>query len=146
MNIPRLLASVVAATVLVACGESGPELSASNIQIVAPAPGRSASVAYLSITNVGDATRLTAISSPEFATVELHETTIENGIARMQRVSALDIGANSTVNLEPGGLHIMLLDPSSALLPGKRVSLRLEFESGEFLIVDAPLATRVNVD
>jgi len=142
----RLVACVATLMLLPGCGDSAPLLSIGNVQIVAPAPGRSASVAYLTIRNDGAATRLLSISSPEFATVELHETAIEDGIARMQRVPVLEIGAHSATDLKPGGLHIMLLDPATAPLPGNPVTLRLEFESGDMLVVEAPLANRVSVE
>jgi len=146
MKIARLLLPVVGVIVLAGCDNPGPALSVSKIQIVAPAPGRSATVAYLTITNDGETAHLTGVSSPDFASAELHETSIKDGIARMQPVGELEIGAHASVELKPGGLHIMLLDPSSAPLPGKSVTLRLEFDSGDMLVVDAPLATRVDVD
>lgn len=145
MKPARRIALAICIVTLAGCGKSGPGLTVTDVQIVAPAPGRAASVAYLTIHNDGDPAILTTVSSPFFARAELHETRLTEGVARMQRVTSVDIATGEAMRFEPGGKHIMLFDPASAPLPGKNVALHLEFASGEMLIVDAPLATRVDV-
>lgn len=145
MKLTRCIAGLSLLAVLASCGESGPALTATDIQIIAPAPGRSASVAYMTIENNGGAAELTSVSSPFFSRVELHETALSEGVARMQRIDGVEIAAGETLLLAPGGRHIMLFDPTSAPLPGKNVRLQLEFSTGEMLIVEAPLATRIDV-
>ena len=129
-------------TVLAAC-DSGPALRVTDIQVIAPAPGRTASVAYLKLSNnSGDAVALTAISSPQFGRVEMHETVLADGVARMQALHSISIEAGSQIEFKSGGKHIMLLDPVAALLPGKSVSLHLHYDEDGLLIVDVPLSTR----
>jgi copper(I)-binding protein len=129
------------------CTESGPVLSVSQLQVIAPAPGRKASVAYMTIHNQGGAPAvLTGISSSQFARVELHQTVLKGGVARMQALGAVTIDANSSTDFVPGGRHVMLLDPTRALKPGDEVSLQFHFESGAILIVASPLRTRISVD
>ena len=90
-------------TVLAAC-DSGPALRVTDIQVIAPAPGRTASVAYLKLSNnSGDAVALTAISSPQFGRVEMHETVISDGVARMQALHSISIEAG-TFHALPGYL------------------------------------------
>ena len=132
---------------IVGCGESGPELSVAEVQIVAPAPGRSASVAYMTITNRGGTPAvLMRISSKQYATVELHETVLVNGVARMQALDYITIDANGSTGLAPGGKHVMLFEPSQAWLPDNNISLQLHFESGAILMVSAPISTRIDVN
>ena len=130
-----------------ACSKPGPSLLISGVQIVAPAPGRSMASAYLTIQNRSDEpVTISGISSPQFRSVELHETVIENGIASMRPVPARTIEPNSTLILSPGGLHLMLAEPTSVFLPGTRVSLRIDFAQGDMLLVDSPLQTRVQIE
>ncbi len=48
----------------------------------------------------------------------------------MQEVESIEIPAGSTVSLEPGGFHIMLLDLGEDLVVGDSVEVTLTFESG----------------
>ena len=99
--------------VLAACTEkSGPPLVASNIIVTAPAPGMPMAAAYLDITNQsGTAIRITSVTSPDYELVEMHETTIEDGVARMRAIPALEIEDGDTVTFERGGKHLMLMRP-----------------------------------
>ena len=99
--------------VLAACTEkSGPPVVASNIIVTAPAPGMPMAAAYLDITNQsGTAIRITSVTSPDYELVEMHETTIEDGVARMRAIPALEIEDGDTVTFERGGKHLMLMRP-----------------------------------
>jgi copper(I)-binding protein len=71
-------------------------------------------------------------------TVEIHETTIdENSVMRMRPVDGIDVPANGSVELKPGGYHIMLLNVKKELQPGDKVSLTLTFASGRTVSVEA---------
>jgi len=132
---------------LAGCGESGPTLSVSGVQVVAPAPGRKASVAYLTLHNhSSNPVELTGVTSPQFGRVELHETALENGIARMRALTSISVDGNANVELAPGGKHLMLFEPVTALLPGNTVSLHLQFASEATLIVQTPLKTRLSIN
>ena len=53
--------------------------------------------------------RITGFSSPAFKQVELHETRLQDGVARMQRIKSLELPARASVILEPGGKHLMMI-------------------------------------
>jgi periplasmic copper chaperone A len=94
-----------------------------------PPPAGTHSAAYMRIQNRSeDSDRLLSASSPVAGVTELHQTTDEQGMARMRRVDAIDVQAGATVRLEPGGLHIMLIDLNRRLVRGDSVDLRLRFE------------------
>lgn len=96
--------------------------------------------AYMSIENPGDsAITISGISSPDFASAEIHRTVIDDGVARMQRVRQLAVPANGTVTLEPGGLHLMLFGPVRMLGAGDTVTLTVQLDSGSCMTVSTPV-------
>lgn len=121
-----------------ACGnEAQPPLIASEIEITAPLPGQAMSAGYLSLTNNNNAAvRITRVTSSEFEAVEIHQSLLENGVAKMRRVPVLTIPADTTVKLERGGMHLMLLRRTGSQ------SASLSFYDGATLLleVSAPLS------
>ncbi len=99
-------------------------------------PGESSAL-YLRIHNRGqsDAT-LVAASSPAAREVAFHRTVTGDGMARMKAVESLHIPAGKTLELAPGGLHIMLTSLTTDLLPDSAMTLRLAGESGETYDLD----------
>jgi len=93
----------------------------------AVAPGMTAG-GFLLIENRGAADRLIGARSDVADRVEIHRTTIENGMARMEKVSVLPLPFGST-RLEPGGLHLMLVDVRRALAADERIAVTLTFEN-----------------
>lgn len=65
-------------------------------------------------------------SSPAFGSVELHESTLVDGISRMRAVPRLPVGSHSSRQMKPGGLHLMLMQPRVMPKPG--VKLRVDFQ------------------
>ena len=65
-----------------------------------------------------------------FADVSLHETTVVDGVSRMRPVPALPVSANGTAELAPGGLHLMLSGPVSALSAGQVVAVDFALRDG----------------
>lgn len=127
--------------VLSACEAKIPApLVANDIEITSPLPGKSMSAGYLTLTNNSSAEiELTEVFSEQFDTVEIHESTLQDGIARMRRLPELRIAAGSSVSLERGGKHLMMIGPT-----GNDKSVSLKFFSGDTLLlsVDAPLIAR----
>ena len=95
----------------------------------ATADGAANGAAYMVFNNEGKtADRLVSASTPAAAKVELHVHIDDNGVMRMREVSAIDLGADATVKLAPGGLHLMLLGLKEPLKKGKAFPLTLTFE------------------
>lgn len=109
-------------------------------QVRQPMPGRSVTAGYFTLTNPSDtALQLVSAQSPLFARVELHQHSHKDGMMRMEQVSAIDIAAGATVELAPGGLHLMLFEPQAELAPGMPVPLTLSFAGGQQLQVELPV-------
>ena len=104
------LAVILLATTLVACGTPEPPLVVSELEVTKPVPGRDMSAGFFVLTNNTDAViSITAVSSPQFARVEIHETTLTEGVSRMREIDALEVPARGSVVLERGGKHLMLM-------------------------------------
>ena len=70
-------------------------------------------------------TRLVAVESPAAGVVEIHEMAMDNNVMKMRTVPGLDLSAGRTVELKPGGYHVMLMDLKQAVKAGDTVPLTL---------------------
>ncbi len=71
--------------------------------------------------------------------VELHTHINDNGVMRMRKIPEIKIPANSTTDLKPGGLHIMLINLYQGLSEGMNVEVEIEFADGSKSVIDAPV-------
>src|SRR3546814_14773037 len=72
-------------------------------------------------------------SSPAFADVSVHQTSIVDGVSRMRAVPELRIAADGSAVLEPGGIHLMLLQPREPLQAGGEGGVEFEVKDGGVL-------------
>lgn len=94
-------------------------------------PGAAAMAGYMNIENPGERERrIAGISSPDFAEVQMHRSSIENGVARMQQLEYLIIEPGSKLELKPGGMHLMLMEPVRDFEPGEIVLLEIREHDG----------------
>jgi len=73
--------------------------------------------------------KLVAASSPVAGMVELHSMSMEGTTMRMRAVPAVELPAGRSVELKPGGLHVMLMDLKNPLKAGDKVPLTLTIEN-----------------
>jgi iron complex transport system substrate-binding protein len=107
----------------------GPTITVEAAWARPTADGATVGAGYLVISNHGrDADRLQGASSARAARVEMHESRVADGMARMRPVASLPIGPGASLPFEPGGLHLMLVGLKGALTAGERVPLVLRFE------------------
>jgi len=93
-------------------------------------PGAPVAGGFLTVRNRGTADeRLLAVESGSAQRVEIHEVRHEDGMARMRQVEdGLPVPAGQTVVLEPGGYHLMFIQPVKAFEAGDRIAATLVFE------------------
>jgi len=104
-------------------------LRVSNPFVRATPPGAKVAGAFMSIENQGkEADRLVAASSPVAGAVEIHEMTTEGGLMKMRAVKGIDLKPGATVELRPGGYHVMLEDLKQPLKQGDQIPVLLTFE------------------
>lgn len=83
--------------------------------------------AFMQITSAQDA-RLVEARSPVAGVVEVHEMTMEKDVMKMRAVKGLDLPAGKSVELKPGGFHVMLMDLKQQMKEGDTVVLTLVVE------------------
>jgi copper(I)-binding protein len=102
--------------------------------------GGGVSAAYMTLTNQGGAAdTLISVATDVAGVVELHTSELDSsGVMRMRPLTdGLEIPANGSVSLSPGGYHVMLMNLRQDLVEGETVPLTLTFESGKTLTVEA---------
>jgi len=94
-------------------------------------PGAKVGAAYVRIANNGkEPDRLVAVSTPIAGMAELHTMTTDNGVMKMRPLEGgIEVKPGETVELKPGGLHIMLMDLKSIPKPGDAFPLILTFQN-----------------
>ncbi len=119
--------------------------AAEEVQVLDPyvramPPGQSVSAAFLGLSNTGKKDHaLVAAETSVAMMVELHEHTMAEGMMQMRKVEKIDLPAGATVELKPGGLHIMLINLKSQLKPGDEVEIILIYGDGSKATVQAPV-------
>lgn len=94
--------------------------------------------AFMTIRNPsGNGDRLIKVSTPAAGLVELHQTRIKDGHAKMVKLHGITIPARGTVVLKPSSYHIMLMKLKSPIVKGTKLPLILTFEHGGTISVDA---------
>ncbi|MDJ0882013.1 MAG: copper chaperone PCu(A)C [Gammaproteobacteria bacterium] len=83
---------------------------------------------YMQIENTGEKEQtIIAIQSEQFERVEMHETKMSDGMMQMEELYNLVIPAKSSVELKPGGKHLMLITPTVSLEVGDTVDITVTF-------------------
>ena len=128
-----ILAAVLA--IGVAWPVAAADVTAGSLKIFAPwarATPKGASVGggYLSITNNGNTPdRLLGGSTAVSNGFEIHSMTMDNGVMKMRPVSGgLEIKPGQTIELKPGGYHVMFVGLKHGLRQGDHVKATLNFE------------------
>ena len=93
--------------------------------------GQKATGAFMKIT-AKDGAKLVSVSSPAAGVTEVHEMKMDGDVMKMRAVQGgLDLPAGKTVELKPGGYHVMLMDLKAALPKDSTVPLTLVFKDAK---------------
>ena len=94
-------------------------------------PGAAVAAAYLTLHNGGPrAVRVTGVRSAVAGHAMIHESLLVNGVATMRAHQPLTVAAGASVELKPGGLHVMLHDLAHPLAIDEQVPLELMLADG----------------
>jgi periplasmic copper chaperone A len=111
------------------------QVTVENAWMRATPPGAKIAAGYLTIRNAGAADRLLGVSSPVAERVETHVTVREGDILRMREVKGYDVPASGTLELKPGGSHLMFVNIKAPFKEGTSVPATLRFErAGEIKV------------
>jgi len=113
-------------------------------------PGQSGTGAFMKLTAPTGA-RLVGISTPAAGVAEVHEMKMEGDTMKMRELTTgLDLPAGQTVELKPGGYHVMMMDLKQALAKGSTVPMTLRFEDAKgqktSLELNLPVGAPAGVD
>lgn len=93
------------------------------------APGASMGAVYFVLEASGpEADRLIAAETPVAKRVEFHVHVMEDGVARMRPIEAVEVTPGSPTIAQPGGLHLMLIGLKQPLAEEETFPLTLTFE------------------
>jgi hypothetical protein len=132
----RLPSVLILATALCACSIEHVPLAASDVAIRKPVPGMQMTAAYLTLSNnTTQPIAITRVTSPQFEIVEMHESALEDGMARMYKLGDLMILPGQSTRFAPGGKHLMLMRPI-----GEFDTVTLDFYAGKALVLSVNVA------
>lgn len=93
----------------------------------ATVPQQRATGMFAQVTSVQGG-KLVAASSSVADVVEIHEMAMDNNVMRMRPITGLDLPAGRSVELKPGGFHVMLMGLKQQVKEGETVPVVLVFE------------------
>jgi len=84
---------------------------------------------YMNITNK-ESRKITieSLASDSFERIEIHQSIETDGMMSMQSVPSLPILPGESMQLEPGGYHLMMMNPLEELKPGDKIIVTLRFD------------------
>lgn len=149
MPLSRNALALAAALLLGACGapqslstdpsatQLGP-LRISNVWMRTPAAGSGADAVYMVIANTGaQPDQLIRAATSVAPTVELHQTTADQGVMSMRQVDGIPVPAGGAVAIESGAYHLMLLGRTAEVHAGDHVTVTLTFASAGTIALPA---------
>lgn len=138
--IPRAMSAVVLATMAVSTAYAQVAVEAPWVR--ATVAQQQATGAFMRLTAEKDA-KLVRAESPIANIVEIHEMAVRNEVMKMRQISDIALPSGSTVELKPGGYHIMLIQLRRQVKEGDVVPITLTFEDAagkqESMRIDAPV-------
>ena len=120
----------------------GSEVTAGDLRLHggftrATLPGAPVAGGFVQIDNTGAAEdRLTGGSAAFASEVQVHEMAMEGEVMKMRELpDGLPIPAGKTVDLKPGGYHVMFMGLKAPLKEGETVDVTLTFEKAGAVVV-----------
>jgi len=103
------------------------QVTVSDAWVRATAPGQTVAGAYMKIKSSKTST-LVAVRTPVSKDAQLHEMSMDNGVMKMKPVARIELPAGKTVDLKPGGYHLMFMNIAKPLRKGDTVPITLVVE------------------
>ncbi len=98
------------------------------------------SAVYMTITNTTNEPKtIVAVKTSVAEVNEIHSTMKQNGVMQMRSIGSITIPANDTIELKPGGLHIMLMQLYKKLKVSENIFVELKMTDGKKAVVEAAI-------
>ena len=122
---PIIRSVIVAAAMFAAAAQA--QVTVKDAWVRATVPQQKATGAFMQLQAAKDS-KLVSASSPLTPAVEVHEMAMQDNVMKMRQVPAVELPAGKTVELKPGGYHVMLMDLKQQVKEGDTVPLTLVIE------------------
>lgn len=109
-----------------ACAPAWAEVTVTEAWVRGTVPGQKATGVYMKLKSTEDVSLVNA-ASPAAGIVEIHEMVMRDNIMAMRSIDDVPLPAGKTVELKPGGHHVMLMDLVKPLAKGDKVPVTLTF-------------------
>jgi copper(I)-binding protein len=123
------LTIIVGAAILMTACSAQQELSVSEVWARPGIAEGNTGVFFIIDNPTGQADRLLLADSDVAQAVELHKTTMADGVMQMTPQEFVEVPAGEQVVFQPGDLHVMLINLLSQLDVGDSFELTLSFEN-----------------
>ena len=124
----KLLATILA---LVASALHAQTIEVKDAWVRSAVQGQSGTGAFMKITSKTGA-RLVSVTTPVAGIAEIHEMKMDGDVMKMRELSGgLELPAGKTVELKPGGYHVMLMDLKAVLPKDSTVPMTLVFKDAK---------------
>ena len=92
--------------------------------IRAAPPGTQMMAGYATLKNSGDTPiSILTVQSDAFRQSSIHETVVERGVSKMRELPRIDLAPGATIEMKPGGAHLMLQEARHPILVGDKVHM-----------------------
>lgn len=112
---------------LTATAWAQPAVKVADAWVRGTVASQKASGAFMKIT-AASTVRLVGVQASVAGVTEIHEMAMDQNIMTMRETKGINLPAGRTVELKPGGFHVMLMDLKQPLKAGDTVVLTLTFE------------------
>jgi len=127
VNMRTMTGALLGWVLLAAAAAAHAQVEARAAWVRGTVQGQTTAGAYMELTS-GQRASLLGAESPAARSAELHEMKMEGDVMRMRTVPRLELPPGKTVELKPGGYHMMLVDLKRPLRKGDLVPIRLKVE------------------
>lgn len=114
----------------------------SDAWVAATVGGQRGTGAFMKL-QAKDSVRLTGAASSVAGVVEIHEMKMDGNVMKMRAVAEVPLAAGSEVRLQPGGMHVMLMDLRRPLAAGEKITLELRIETADGRRMTVPVTAEV---
>jgi hypothetical protein len=119
--------ALLAAGSLLVAAQAAAEVTVTEAWVRGTVPAQKATGVFMKLKSSEDA-KLVAAASPSAKIVEVHEMAMKGNVMEMRAVESLALPAGKTVELKPGGYHVMLMALKQQMKEGESVPITLVVE------------------
>ena len=108
-------------------------------------PGQRITAAFMKLENHSSTDAVLVASHTSVArVVEIHQVVTEDGLMKMRKLEQLVIPAKASVELKPGGFHLMVIGVNQDLKAGDEVRMVLKFADATEKTIVVPVRRRTS--